>query len=254
MTDQGPVPDQPGGEEKTSGPEAEVPSPFSRESSAAGAHSLDPAAASHPQGDEPGPADPYGYPPGPLAGAAGPDYSTYGPTGPGAADSPSQAYGQNQYPSARPEPDPSQPYGHPAAQPPVPPGAAPWAEPPRPSYDPQTGAYGQPYIPPGPGQGYEVSPYQGTYGGYAAYGGAPLQQPQAVAALVTGLAGLFVPFVGIAGVVLGSKARREIDSDPHRYTGRGMAQAGFVLGIVGTVFTLLLVLGVVALVGLFATV
>src|SRR5215210_6180730 len=113
MTDQGPVPDQPGDAEKTPGPEADVPSPFSRESSAAGAHSLEPADASHPQGDEPGPADPYGYPPGPGAGAAGPGYSTYGPTGPGASDSPSQAYGQNQYPSARPEPDPSQPYGHP---------------------------------------------------------------------------------------------------------------------------------------------
>jgi hypothetical protein len=69
-----------------------------------------------------------------------------------------------------------------------------------------------------------------------------------VAALITGLLGVVTcPFVGIAGLVLGSKARREIDSDPQRYTGRGMATAGFVLGIVGTVLTALLVVASVVL-------
>jgi hypothetical protein len=96
-----------------------------------------------------------------------------------------------------------------------------------------------------------VSPYQGTYGGYAAYGATPVQHPQAVAALVTGVLGVLpCPFVGIAGIVLGSKVRREIDSDPQRYTGRAMATAGFVLGIIGTVLTVLLVLGIVGIVGL----
>lgn len=249
MTDQGPVSDQPGDEERAQGPGADAPNPFSRESSGQGAHGLDPDDGPHPSGDEPRPADPYGYPRDPGPGAPGPDYPTYRPTSPGASDSPSQAYGQNQYPSARPEPDPSQPYAHPSAQPYVPPAGNPWAEPPQPSYDPQTGAYGQPYTPPGPGQGYEVSPYQGTYGGYAAYGAAPVQHPQAVAALVTGLLGVLTcPFVGIAGIVLGSKARREIDSDPQRYTGRAMATAGLVLGIVGTVLTALLMLGIISIV------
>jgi Domain of unknown function (DUF4190) len=251
MTDQGSVPDQPGDEERAPGADPEGPSPFSRESSAAGAHSVDPADPRPPSTGEPGPApvDPYGYPPAPGAGAAGPDYPTFGPSGPGAFDSPGQAYGQNQYPSARPEPDPSQPYGHPGAQPYVPPGSNPWAEPTPPSYDPQAGAYGQPYIPPGPGQGYEVSPYQASYGGYAAYGATPLQHPQAVAALVTGLLGVLTcPFVGVAGIVLGTKVRREIDSDPQRYTGRGMATAGLVLGVVGTVLTALLLLGIIGLV------
>jgi hypothetical protein len=93
-----------------------------------------------------------------------------------------------------------------------------------------------------------VSPYQGTYGGYAAYGATPVQHPQAVAALVTGVLGVLpCPFVGIAGIVLGSKVRREIDSDPQRYTGRGMATAGLVLGVIGTVFTVLVVLGIIGL-------
>jgi hypothetical protein len=70
-----------------------------------------------------------------------------------------------------------------------------------------------------------------------------------VAALVTGLLGVLTcPFVGIAGIVLGSKARREIDADPQRYTGRAMATAGLVLGIVGTVLTALLMLGIISIV------
>jgi hypothetical protein len=277
MTDQGSPSDQPGDEERAPGTDPGAPNPFSRESSTAGGQSLDPGDRPHASGDssDPAPADPYGYPASP-SGAVGPDqgpgHPTYGQPTPGSQASPNQAYGQNQYPSAPPEPDPSQPYGHPSAQPYVPPGVNPYPEPtqpygqpytqppvdafgqpgvpgePLPQYDPQAGGYGQPFGAPPPGQGYEVSPYQATYGGYAAYGATPVQHPQAVAALITGLLGVVTcPFVGIAGLVLGSKARREIDSDPQRYTGRGMATAGFVLGIVGTVLTALLVVASVVL-------
>ncbi len=45
---------------------------------------------------------------------------------------------------------------------------------------------------------------------------------------------------------LGAKAKRDIDGEPGRYTNRGMAQAGFVMGIIGTVLTVLAIVGVVA--------
>jgi hypothetical protein len=282
MTDQGSASHPPDDEERAPGADPEAPSPFSRESSGAGAHSLGAGDQPHPSGDPSGPAaaDPYGYPPAPDAGTdQGTGYPTYGQPDPGSPDGPDQGYGQNRYPSGAPEADPSQPFGRPSSQPYVPPGPNPYADPsrpygqptvdpsgqpgmpgapgagePRPQYDPQLGSYGPSPYGTGPGQAYEVSPYQGTYGGYAAYGAAPVQHPQVVAALVTGLLGvLMCPFVGIAAMVLGSKARREIDSDPQRYTGRGMATAGFVLGIVGTVLTVLGVLGIIAIVGLATT-
>jgi hypothetical protein len=247
MTDQGSASHLPGDEERASGADPESPNPFSRESSG-----LNAGDRPHPSGDPSSPAaDPYGYPPAPGAGTdEGTGYPTYGQPDPGRQDGPDQGYGQNRYPSGPPGPDPSQPYVSPSTQPYVPPGPDPYADP-RPQYDLQAGSYGPSPYATGPGQGYEVSPYQGTYGGYAAYGATPVQHPQVVAALVTGLLGvLMCPFVGIAAIVLGSKARREIDSDPQRYTGRAMATAGFVLGIIGTVLTVLLVLGIVGIVGL----
>lgn len=63
---------------------------------------------------------------------------------------------------------------------------------------------------------------------------------KAVVALVLGIAGFFVcPVVcSLAAIVVGRSAREEIDTDP-RLGGRGMAQAGIVLGIVGLVLGLL---------------
>ena len=94
---------------------------------------------------------------------------------------------------------------------------------------------------------YEVNPYQPSYGGYGAYGIVPMMHPQAVPALVTGIFGLALcPFVGIAGLVLGNKARKAIDAEPGRYTGRGQATAGFVLGIISIVYAVLWVVFVTA--------
>lgn len=47
---------------------------------------------------------------------------------------------------------------------------------------------------------------------------------------------------------LGAKAIKEIDAAPGRYSGRGMAQAGFILGIIGTILLGLLILAVIAIV------
>ena len=97
-------------------------------------------------------------------------------------------------------------------------------EPPPPYGGPPPGLY-----PPPPGYG----------GGYSA----PQTNQKAVWALVTGVLGLLCcGLVGIAGIVLGSAAKREIDASGGYQTGRGMAQAGFVLGILGLVWTVVALL------------
>jgi hypothetical protein len=49
---------------------------------------------------------------------------------------------------------------------------------------------------------------------------------------------------------LGAKAKREIDAAQGRLGGRGMAQAGFILGIIGTVLLVLVVVGWILVIGL----
>lgn len=126
-----------------------------------------------------------------------------------------------------------------------------------PGYDqgygaPEQTSYGVP--------GYGVSPYPGGYGGMVpGYGAPSVQHPQATPALITGIIALVTGtlfgvggLVGIAAIVLGVKARREIDSDPSRYEGRGKATAGLVLGVVGLAALVVWVLLLVALVALTA--
>lgn len=147
---------------------------------------------------------------------------------------------------------PSQPYGD---QPPPAPYAAPYQP-----YDPQAmPGYGsstsypsadapqQGYpssAPSGGGYGnpYEVNPYaQGQYGGYVGYGPPP-NHPKAITAFVLGLVGVAVCTpVGIAGLVMGQRVRREIDAAPGQYSGRGLATAGWVLGIISVVILVLAV-------------
>ena len=92
-----------------------------------------------------------------------------------------------------------------------------------------------PYGGPPPGQ----YPPPGYGGGYSA----PRTNQKAVWSLVTGILGLLCcGLVGIAGVVLGSAAKREIDASGGYQTGRGMAQAGFVLGILSLVWMVVAVL------------
>jgi hypothetical protein len=79
----------------------------------------------------------------------------------------------------------------------------------------------------------------------------PVQrQPQAstaVAALVLGIIGLvFCPLCGPIAWVLGRKAEQEVDASGGLIGGRGMGTAGKILGIIGTIFIVLLI-GFVAL-------
>jgi hypothetical protein len=66
---------------------------------------------------------------------------------------------------------------------------------------------------------------------------------------VLGLSCIVGGLLGIGGIVVGRRVRREIDAAPGRYTGRSQAVAGIVTGIIGvsifTLVTLLIVLGVV---------
>jgi hypothetical protein len=122
--------------------------------------------------------------------------------------------------------------------------------------------YGQPgYGRPEPGQPqYGQPPYQQypqysqypqygqpAYGGYPA---PPSNHGGALASMIIGIASLVLACaygIGLLGAPvawwLGARAKREIDASQGRLGGRGMAQAGFVLGIVGTVLLVLAVIG-----------
>lgn len=189
------------------------------------------------------------------------------------------------YPTAAPGGDPSSTGYTPSASPQygTPPGYSPppdYAAPPEYGATPEYGTAPEYGTPPGYGtmpdygasgygsvQGYpsaeygtnpyEVNPYQSSYGSSSPYGYPPvaIPHPQAAVSMVLGIVGVtFCPPVGIGGLVLGKRTRREIDAEPQRYSGRGMATAGFVLGIIATalsaLFVLLVLLGVVgAIVG-----
>ena len=128
------------------------------------------------------------------------------------------------------QPDPNNPYGQP------------------PAYGQQPPSYGQsdPYGQPSYGQ-------QNPYGGQAypgGYGAPQERHPQAVTVLVLGILGLVCCGV-LAPIawVMGSNTVKDIDANPGRYEGRDMANAGKIIGIVGTA---LLVLSLVFVVLAFA--
>ncbi|MDA0184728.1 DUF4190 domain-containing protein [Solirubrobacter phytolaccae] len=80
----------------------------------------------------------------------------------------------------------------------------------------------------------------------------PPQTPgSATAALILGICALVIcsPICGPLAIIYGNKGKREIDASGGRLTGRGMAQAGVVMGWIGIALT---VLGILAFVGLVA--
>ena len=98
-------------------------------------------------------------------------------------------------------------------------------------YDSNQPPYGN--QPPG---GYGQAPPPGGYGGQQ-------NHPRATTSLVLGILGVVccaiaAPFAWS----IGKKAVNEIDASGGRLGGRGQAQAGYILGIVGTVLLILAVL------------
>ncbi len=75
----------------------------------------------------------------------------------------------------------------------------------------------------------------------------PQANSRAIVSLVLGIAGIvFVPvLLSIPALVVGYRARREIDASNGMQTGRGLAIAGIVCGWIGVAFGLLLVAGIV---------
>lgn len=92
------------------------------------------------------------------------------------------------------------------------------------------------------------------YGGYGGYGGQdPYGQPyqpggqtstKAIVALVLGIVSFFVCglILSIPAIILAQSARREIDASGGRIGGRGLATAGFVLGIINLVLSVLAII------------
>jgi len=108
----------------------------------------------------------------------------------------------------------------------------------QPPYDPNQGGYGQQPPSYDPGQGGYGQAAPPPMGGYAQ----PENHPKAMTALILGIVGIvccsiLAPFAWS----IGKKAVNEIDASGGRYGGRGQAQAGYILGIIGTV---LLILGI----------
>jgi len=135
------------------------------------------------------------------------------------------------------------PYGSPEQPPPSP------TEPPQnpPSWE----TYQQPAAPSYPSAPYGQPAYGQPAYGQPTYGLVP--HPEANTALVMGIVALAGTFVcGILCVVgpfawaKGAKVRREIDANPQRWSGRGEATAGYVMGIITTILMILAVLVVIA--------
>jgi hypothetical protein len=73
----------------------------------------------------------------------------------------------------------------------------------------------------------------------------------ATASLVLGIVSIFMCglLTGIPAIILGAKARKEIQATGNMQQGDGMAMGGIITGIIGTALS---VIGIIALVALFA--
>jgi len=136
---------------------------------------------------------------------------------------------------------PENPYGE--QQPPPP------QYPQQPSYPQQQPGY--PQQQPGYPQQQPGYPAYGAPGYPPGYAASPPNEGLAVASMVIGIVAFVLSCgygVGLLGspvaLVMGRVSMKRIDQSGGQLGGRGMAQAGFILGIIGTV---LLVLGLIAL-------
>lgn len=231
-----------------------APNPFSREAAGdgAGLGSDSPAPGSGRE-DDTEPDGIVGAPGGPPAYPSSDPYSgpgTYSstqsyasdpgyPSGPGSGQTqPSPSNGSypsnSSYSPGSSYPAPDAPYAPPSGSAtPADPYSAPSASDPVPSPPAYGASYGQ-------STGYPPNPYDTGGYQYAAanpYGYAQQQHPKGTTALVLGILGLVVcPIVGIVGFTISSRARKEVQAEPQRYSNGGMITAGWVLGIISIVY------------------
>ena len=94
--------------------------------------------------------------------------------------------------------------------------------------------YGSAYPPP-PGAQYPPPPGGQYPPGYFPGYPVPPKHPQATTAMILGILGLVLcGVIGPFAWVIGSKAVKEIDANPSAYSGRSEANAGKIMGIIGT--------------------
>lgn len=107
---------------------------------------------------------------------------------------------------------------------------------------------------PPPGQTYPPppsAPHPPAGGAYYPHAAGPPRHPQATTAMVLGILGLVLcGFLAPFAWYTGAKAVSEIDASPWPYAGRSEANAGKIMGIVGTVLVGLGLLAFVALVAI----
>jgi hypothetical protein len=167
--------------------------------------------------------------------------------GPG-SEPPSNPYGSAETSSYGTPPTHS-PYGAPGEPPTQPYAAQPHDQPGQPPYG--QAPYGQ------PGQPGQPSGY-GAYGqGYAT----PPPHPSSTTAMVLGLVSLIGLFICVVPIVMapfawvtGGRVVKAIDAEPGRWSGREQAQAGRIMGMIGTAILVLIVLAIIGFVVLFAAV
>ncbi|SDT02903.1 DUF4190 domain-containing protein [Microlunatus soli] len=115
---------------------------------------------------------------------------------------------------------------------------------------PQT-PYGQnPYA---AGYGPQVYPQPQSVGYPSAV--TPPTNPKAIIALILGIASIALVSLygigglaaGVAAIILGSVAQKEVRADPQHQSGSGMGLAGIITGIIGGFLGLLVVVGLVSL-------
>lgn len=157
--------------------------------------------------------------------------------------------------------DTNNPYGTPSDPP----------TPEQPSWGQSSGGEQSPYDQPAYGQQpnygapYGQQPYgQQPYGqqpayGYGGFTPAPPQDGQALAAMIVGIVSLVLACgygIGLLGspvaMFLGRSSMKRIDASNGQLSGRGMAQAGFVMGLIGTVFLVLGIIFAIVIIALIA--
>jgi hypothetical protein len=132
---------------------------------------------------------------------------------------------------------------------PPPPGGEPYGGAPEPQ-EPQPGQQ-PPEYPPQPGYqpGYPPPGYPQGYPGYPPP--APTHS-KATVSLVLGILSLVMCglFTGIPAMITGRQAKREIAESQGRLGGEGLASAGFITGLIGTILSALTVVAVIGLIAL----
>lgn len=122
-------------------------------------------------------------------------------------------------------------------------------QPPQPPY--QQNPYGQPQYQ----QPYQPQPPYQQPSGYPPYQVTPPNDGLGVAAMIIGiisLVGMCGYGLGLLGapaaLIMGRISMKRIDRSEGRIGGRGMALAGFILGIIGTVLLVIAIIAVVVLI------